>query len=164
MRKLPALLVGVLIACGLVPGAVQAGWDSKEDDKSESTLEALTEKDLFNEAFDVCVRRAMVERQGSDEPGLVTGVTQDAFNYLEVIDQVAGKDKGGVTPSWMLELTDAHTVKRCQDAFRTFLAAQEPQDAPVAKKAAPRETKNTAEPRHSDPLERLPPWFAPQPQ
>ena len=106
--------------------AAQAGWDSKEDDKSESTLEAMTDKDLFNEAFDVCVRRAMVERQGSDEPGLVTGVTEDASNYLGVIDQVVSKSNGGIAPSWMLELRAAHTVKKCQGAFRTFLVAQQP--------------------------------------
>ena len=164
MRKLPTLLAGVLIACGLVPCTAQARWDSKEDDKSESALEAMPHKDLFNEAFDVCVRRAMVEHQGSDEPGLVTGVTEDASAYLEVIHRVAGKDNGGVAPSWMLELAAAHTVKKCQGAFRTFLAAQESQEAPAAKKATPRVAKKAAAPRHGNSLEQLPPWFAPPQQ
>jgi len=154
----------VLIAWGLVPGTVQARWDGKEDNKSESALDAMTDKDLFNEAFDVCVRRAMVERQGSDEPGVVTGVTEDASNYLGVIYQVACKSNGGVAPAWMLELTAAHTVKKCQGAFRTFLVAHEPREAPVAKKAAPRVAKKAATPRHGDSLEQLPPWFAPQQQ
>ena len=163
MRKLPAVLVGVLIAYVLVPCAVQARWESKEDDKSESTLEAMTQQDLFNEAFDVCIRRAMVERQGSDEPGLVTGVTEDASNYLGVISQVAGKENGEVTPSWMLELAAAHTVKKCQGAFRTFLIAQQPRQTPAAKKAVPRVASKAATSRHANSLEQLPPWFAPPP-
>jgi hypothetical protein len=164
VKQLPTFLAGVLIACALVPCTAQARWDSKEDDKSESTLEAMTDKELFNEAFDVCVRRAMVERQGSDEPGLVTGVTEDASSYLGVISQVASKSNAGVAPSWMLELTDAHTVKKCQGAFRSFLVAQQPREAPVAKKAAPRVANKAATPRHGDPLEQLPPWFAPPQQ
>jgi hypothetical protein len=163
VKKLPGNLAGVLIACLLVPCAVQARWDSKEDDKSESTLEAMTDKDLFNEAFDVCVRRAMVEHAGSDEPGLVTGVTDDASNYLTVIDQVAGTRSGGEPPLWMLELAAAHTVKKCQGAFRTFLAAQEPEEAPT-KRSAPRVAKKAPAPRKNNSLEQLPPWFAPQPQ
>lgn len=154
----------MLIGCALVPGALQASWDSKEDDKSEATLEAMTDKDLFNEAFDVCVRRAMVERQGSDEPGLITGITEDASTYLGVIDLVASKRNAGVAPSWMLELTAAHTVKQCQGAFRTFLVAQEPPKAPAAKRTAPRVASKATAPRHSDGLEQLPPWLAPQRQ
>ena len=164
VRKLLTILAGVLIAYALVPCTVEARWDSKEDDKSESTLEAMTEKELFNEAFDVCVRRAMVERQGSDEPGLVAGVTEDASTYLGVIDQVASKSSGGATPTWMRELSAAHTVKECQSAFRTFLVAREPRKAPAAKKAAPSAANKPTPPRHGNSLEQLPPWFAPPQQ
>jgi hypothetical protein len=146
----------------LDPYTAQARWNNKEDNMSEPTLEAMTDQNLFNEAFDVCVRRAMVERQGSDQPGFVTGVSEDAANYLGVIKQVASNRNEGVAPSWMLQLAAAHTVKECQRAFRTFLIAQQPRKAPVAKKAAPHVAKKVATPRHGNWVEQLPPWFAPQ--
>jgi hypothetical protein len=160
--KLHASIVVVLIGCALVPRSVQARWDSKADNKSPETLEAMTDKELFNEAFDVCVRRAMVERQASDSPGLVANVTTDASDYLDVISEVAGKRHGGRGPG-MPELTEAHTVKKCQAAFRTFLASQEnePQPRPT-RKAGPRVAKKpNPAPHHGDPREQLPPWFAP---
>ena len=161
--KRAASLAVVLIGCLLVPRAVQARWDSKEDNKSDAALEAMLDKELFNEAFDVCVRRAMIERQASDTPELGGGITADASDYLGVIYQVAGKSHGGVAPSWMLELTAAHTVKKCQGAFRTFLSTQQqPRQAREPKKAATRVIKKTVPPRRGDPLEQLPPWLAPQ--
>ena len=153
----------MLIAFGLVPGTVHARWNSKEDNKSESTLEAMADQELFNEAFDVCVRRAMIERQASDEPGLVTGINEDASSYLGVISLVASKRNDGFAPSWMLELTDAHTVKKCQAAFRAFLVAQQPRQARAARKATPHAANKAATPRHGSSLEQLPPWFAPPP-
>lgn len=166
--KRAAFLAVVLLGCLLVPRAVQARWDGKEDNKSDAALEALPDKELFNEAFDVCIRRAMIERQASDTPELGGGITADASDYLGVIYQVAGKSHGGVAPSWMLELTAAHTVKKCQGAFRTFLSTQQPQEpqeprqAREPKKAAARVIKKTVSPRRGDPMEQLPPWLAPQ--
>jgi hypothetical protein len=160
--KLALSLAGVLIASFLAPFTAQARWDSKADNKPEPALEAMTDKELFNEAFDVCIRRAMVERQASDIPQLVTGVTNDASEYLGVIAQVASKAHGGSTPTWLIELTAAHTVKKCQRAFRTFLAMQEPTSR-AKKKTAAHAAKTTA-PHHGDPLEQLPPWLAPPPQ
>jgi hypothetical protein len=126
-------------------------------------LAGMTDKELFNEAFDVCVRRAMVERQASDAPALVGNLSADASAYLGLIDQVLAKSRGGSAPSWMLELTAAHTVKKCQSAFRTFLAAEEPQE-PAQKNPAQRVVKQAPASRHGDPLEQLPPWFAPDKQ
>lgn len=162
MTKLQSSLAVVLIGCALIPRTAQARWNSKEDNKSEETLVAMTDKDLFNEAFDVCVRRAMVERQDTDTPGLVETVTTDAADYLSVIYQVAGKNHGGSAPSGMRELTEAHTVKKCQAAFRTFLASQEPHAPHPTKRAVPHVAKKTPPTHHGDPLEQLPPWLAPR--
>ena len=162
MTKLQSSLAVVLIGCALIPRSAQARWNSKEDNKSDETLATMTDKELFNEAFDVCVRRAMVERQDNDTPGLVETVTTDAADYLGVIYQVAGKNHGGNALSGMRELTEAHTVKKCQAAFRTFLASQETQAPHPTKKAVPRVARKTTPTRHGDPREQLPPWLAPQ--
>jgi hypothetical protein len=148
----------------VLPPALQARWDSKEDNQPAAALEGMTDKALFNEAFDVCVRRAMIERQESDASDLVSGTVADASDYLGVLYQVAGKNHDGIAPSWMLELTAAHTVKKCQGAFQTFLAMEEPEE-PVeptpAKKRVRRVAKKTAPTRRYDPLEQLPPWLVP---
>lgn len=160
--KLVGSLVVALVGCFAVPHPVFARWDGKEDNKNESTLEAMTDKELFSEAFDVCVRRAMIERQANDTPELVGPATTDASDYLGVIDQVAGTKNGGVVPLWMLELTAAHTVKKCQSAFRSFLAAESPHDPPQPRKATtPNVAKKPTAKRNGDRLEQLPPWLAP---
>jgi len=155
-------LAVILIGCALAPCSVQARWDGRADNKSEEALEAMTDKDLFNEAFDVCVRRAMVERQASDSPGLVANVTTDASDYLKVISQIADNRHEGHAAG-MPELTEAHTVKKCQAAFQTFLASQEKKQQPrSAKKTAPRVAKKAnPAPYRGDPREQLPPWLAP---
>ena len=164
MKRLRVFAV-VLVGCLLVPAVVRARWDSKEDNKSTEALEALTDADLFNEAFDVCVRRAMIEHQASDAPGLVDGVTADASAYLAVIYQVASDKHGGEAPAGMSDLTTAHSVKKCQAAFRTFLASREPHQPHAAKKAptSPHVAPKTVPPHRGDPLEQLPPWLAPPP-
>ena len=162
--KLVGSLAVALVGWLAVPHAVQARWDSKEDDKSAPALEAMTDKELFNEAFDVCVRRAMIERQANDAPELLGSATTDATEYLRLIDQVVGTRHGGA-PAWMLELTAAHTVKKCQSAFRTFLGGQAPHDRPQARKpTTPRAPKKTSAKHNGDPLEQLPPWLASPPQ
>ena len=161
MTKLARSLAVTIIGTLLLPRVLLARWDSKDDNKPESTLEAMTDKDLVNEAFDVCLRRAMVERQENDAPEIMTGITTDASDYLGVIDQVAGKTHGGIAPSWMLELTAAHTVKKCQAAFRTYLATQESVQPSEEKKVARRVAKKTVPAHRGDPLEQLPPWLAP---
>jgi hypothetical protein len=160
--KLVGSLAVALVGCFAAPHPVLARWDSKQDNKSESTLQALTDKGLFSEAFDVCVRRAMIEHQANDTPELVGPATTDATDYLGVIDQVAGKKNGGVAPSWMLDLTAAHTVKKCQSAFRSFLAAESPHEPQQPRKTTtPHVAKKAAAKRNGDRLEQLPPWLAP---
>jgi len=164
VTKLISSLAVVLVGTLVLPRVLQARWDSKEDNKPAAALELMTDKELFNEAFDVCVRRAMVEGQGSDAPDFISATTADASDYLGVIYQVAGKNHDGIAPSWMLELTAAHTVKKCQGAFRTFLALEEPVEPTPVKKAVRRVAKKNPPPRRSDPLEQLPPWLAPPPR
>jgi hypothetical protein len=153
----------VFLGMLVLPGALQARWESKEDNKPAAVLEAMTDKELFNEGFEVCLRRAMVERQGSDASDPISGNSGDASNYLGVIYQVAGKNHEGIAPSWMLELSAAHTVKKCQGAYRTFLALEEPVEPAPTPQAVQRGAKRSAPARRSDPLEQLPPWLAPQP-
>jgi hypothetical protein len=154
----------MVVGGALVPCSVQARWNSKADSKSEEMLESMTDKELFNEAFDVCVRRAMVERQASDSPGVVANVTADAADYLALIARVAAPRPGDAGPS-MAQLREAHTVKDCQAAFRTFLASyEEPQQPHSTKKPVTRvPKKSNPAAHHGDPREQLPPWFAPPP-
>ena len=162
VTKLLGSVTIVFIGMLVLPRGLQARWEGKEDSKPEAVLESMSEKELFDEAFDVCVRRAMMEHQGNDASDLGSGST-DASDYLGVIYQVAGKKHDGIAPSWMLELTAAHTVKKCQNAFRSFLAMEEPVAPTPAKKTVRRLAKKTApSPRHTDSLEQLPPWLAPQ--
>ena len=162
MMKPATSLIVALIGCLLAPDLIQARWDSQQDNKPLSTLESMTDKDLVNEAFDVCVRRAIIERQAIDAPDIVGAASADASDYLGLIYQVAGKNHGGVAPSWMLELTAAHTVKKCQSAFRTFLTTQSQHQAPEPRKeTTPRVAKKTAQRRNADSLEQLPPWLVP---
>ncbi len=161
-KLLSSSLSMVLIGTLVFPGALQARWDSKEDNKPEAVLEGMTDKELFNEAFDVCLRRAMIEGQGSDAPD-PTGGNTEASDYLGLLYQIAGKKHDGIAPSWMLELTAAHTVKKCQTAYQTFLALEEPAEPTPRRKTGRRMARKAVPaPRHVDPLEQLPPWLAPQ--
>jgi len=111
------------LAALLVPRASHAGWSGKQDDRPRSDLEALTDKELFNEAFDVCVQRAFLEKPSADASEPYRAAVADASTYLAAISGVLVERRGGKAPAWMTELADAHKVKECQNAFRTFLAA-----------------------------------------
>jgi hypothetical protein len=161
VTKLLASLTMVLIGALVLPRVLHARWDGKEDNKPEGVLEGMTDKELFSEAFDVCLRRAMIESRGSDASDLISG-NSDASDYLGLIYEVAGKKHDGIAPSWMLELTAAHTVKKCQGIYRTFLTVEEPEEPKPAKKTVRRVAKRGAPARRIDPLEQLPPWLAPQ--
>ena len=141
MTKLFCPLTVLLVGSLAFPRTLQAGWDSKDDNKPVAALEGMTDKELFNEGFDVCIRRASIEPQGSEAPDFASATTADASDYLGVIYQVTGKKHDGIAPSWMLELSAAYTVKKCQGAFRTFLALEEPVEPTPVKKTVRRVAK-----------------------
>ena len=80
-------LVGLLIVPLVVPVAVHARWESARDNKSPSALAAMTNEQLFNEGFDVCVRRALLESlpSGADETRRALAECSD---YLSTISTV----------------------------------------------------------------------------
>ena len=159
-------LVGLLVILLLTPLPSQARWEGARDNKSSTELAAMTNEQLFDEAFDVCVRRALLESLPSADQA--RSALAECNDYLNTIYPFVRERNGGRVPAWMSELVTAHTTKECQSAFRTFLskterpptegneegAAVAPQHRPTAPKAA------TPHPR-SHWSEQLPPWIAP---
>ncbi|MCX8073543.1 MAG: hypothetical protein N3C12_14025 [Candidatus Binatia bacterium] len=117
------IVVAVLVASVLAGGARIAGarWESERDSKSREELAQLDERGLFQEAFDVCVRRAaLLAGKPSPQADSMLGAADD---YLAVIEAVV-RSKVGVIPSWLRELSFARTTKECQAVFRAFVSGE----------------------------------------
>jgi len=157
-RGLPiaVAVVSLVAVLPLRPAVLHARWLSPQDSRSTAELAALAMNDLFNEAFDVCVRRAMLEKDAGRGEARIDAAITEASRYLDAIAAIVTERQGGQTPGWMTEMAAAHTAKTCQQAFRRFLAR-----APAA--ATPARRKATAA-RRRDPQEQLPPWLAPPAQ
>ena len=166
MRCTALLVILLLVAAR----AVDARWQGPQDSKSFSELRSMAPDELFNESFDVCIRRAMLEKSGATDPESSAEVTV-ASEYLEVLEVAAAAQHGGAAPAWMAQLTAAHSVKDCQRAFHTYLQGTAPAAAgtpaarrQVARPEAPvavRPAVKTPRPHVSGATEELPPWLAP---
>lgn len=160
-------MIGLLIATLVTPLPLQARWENARDNKSPIELAAMTNEQLFNEAFDVCVRRALLEAPGSPTDEARPAVTE-CDDYLNTVYPFVRERNGGKVPPWMSELVTAHTTKECQRAFRTFLSATERpgDDKNEAVEAAPQQPhakrKTPGQQPRSHWTEQLPPWLAPQ--
>jgi len=158
--------VSLLILALLIPRPLQARWESAHDNKSSIALAGMTNEQLFNEAFDVCVRRALLESlpNAADEarPALA-----ECNDYLNTVYPFVRERNGGKVPPWMSELVTAHSTKECQRAFRTFLGSTE-RPAPEGKgdggevAQQPRPKKHKAPTPQPEWNEQLPPWLAPK--
>ena len=166
MRTL--LLVGLLLLILGDPLPLQAHWENANDNKSPIELAAMTNEQLFNEAFDVCVRRALLEslpNPAEDTPHAVA----ECNDYLNTMYPFVRERNGGKAPPWMRALLKAHTTKECQSAFRGFLGASDKVAAGGKGKrmkaarphAAAPKRKATPAPPHSQWHDQLPPWIAP---
>jgi hypothetical protein len=161
--------VAVLMTTPLIPMPLQARWECAHDNKSPAELAEETNEQLFNEAFDVCVRRALLESlpNPADAP---PEAFAECNNYLDALSPAVRARNGGRMPPWMDQLMTAHTTKECQRAFRTYLGETEkPAVVKMRRSAArahrPRPTampKATPAPPRSGWSEQLPPWLAPR--
>jgi hypothetical protein len=147
---------GRVLAVVLVSLSVCAAWETPQDNKPDSVLEAMSSQELFNEGLDVCVQRALLARSG-EATGTVNPGAVDAAAYLSHIADAVRAQHGGTVPEWMAELVTAETTKECQRAFHSFLEERAP---PQATKAEPPKPA-TPRPRRRGLGTQLPPWLAP---
>lgn len=162
MARLALALVA--IATLVAAARAHARWESAQDNKSAAELDTMTTEALFNEAFDVCVRRALLTGP-SDAGGPVPPSAAAASEYLNTVYPFVREKSGGETPPWMSELFTAQTVKECQRAFRTFVSS--PESRPPKQESKPEppkepKEKKAAAPRPGGLSEQLPPWLAPR--
>jgi hypothetical protein len=148
MRQLAftAVLLGALLS----PSPLFARWEGTDNNKSVSELEAMSTDELFQEGFDVCTRRALLEGPVNESGEPTNPPPPGVSEYLDTIQQAASEKNGGTVPPWMDQLIHAHTSKQCQRAFRTYLEAKAPKEAPPLKRK-----------RHPIGTQ-LPPWLAPR--
>lgn len=112
----------VLAALCLNGRASLARWVGPQDNKARPLLETMGAKELFEEAFDVCVRRAQL---AALTPGPEEGaVLLAAEEYLATIEDVVREAHGGRLPQWMRSLSFARTTRDCQAVFRSFLGGE----------------------------------------
>jgi len=112
-------------------GAALGRWESERDNKSEAELGQLDERKLFEEAFDVCVRRAVLAK--GPRGGATEATLAAAEEYLLRIEATV-RQKIGTVPGWLRDLSFARSTKDCQNVFRAFLSgetAPETKPAPV---------------------------------
>lgn len=118
---------------GARPG--NARWESERDNRSRAELEQFDDRKLFEEAFDVCVRRAALLTGSRATPGTERSIAA-ADDYLAVIEAVA-RAKFGAIPSWLRELSFARTTKECQAVFRAFVSGETAPETRPAQATAP---------------------------
>jgi hypothetical protein len=160
-------LASVLLLSLVNPMPVHARWENAQDNKSAIELAAMTNEQLFNEAFDVCVRRALLESSPSAADDTQHAVAE-CNAYLDTLYPFVRERNGGKAPSWMSALVKAHATTECQTAFRTFLAQSDKPDADGKVKGAAAR-RHAAAPKHkptpaqarSQWNDQLPPWIAP---
>lgn len=150
----------------LMPFPLQAGWSGAQDNKSVAELKAMTPDQLVNEGADACLQRALSKDTAAD-----------ATDYLNTIYPIARAQNGGVTPTWMIELSTAQTAEECRRAFSRFIESEAPAPPthrpprpararrPKRRVAATRPTPvpEAAPTRPAGGIsEQLPPWLAPR--
>jgi hypothetical protein len=145
------LSLWVLMAMLLVPVRLLARWESPDDNKPVAVLEGMNNEQLFNEALDVCVGRALIERPTqAAEPATATEPSAASL-YLQTIAGVAADRNGGTVPPWIDILLSAHTGKECQHGLHSFLGG----GTAEATHASHRRSRSRAR------SHQLPPWLAP---
>jgi hypothetical protein len=162
-----------LIVTLVTPLPLQARWDGARDNKSPVELAGMTNEQLFNESFDVCVRRALLEGSASAAGEAAPPAAAECNDYMNTVYPFVRERNGGKVPPWMSELVTAHTTRECQHAFRTFLGTTEkpPETKTDSNKTdsakaatdrhpAPKRKTTKAMPRQpSHWTEQLPPWL-----
>lgn len=124
----------LVVALCLDPVASLARWAGPRDSKGRSELQKMEAKALFEEAFDVCVRRAQLSAltPGPEE----AEVLRAAEEYLATIEDVVREASGGRLPQWMRSLSFARTTRDCQAVFRSFLGGETaPETKPAGEEA-----------------------------
>lgn len=123
-----------------IPAA--ARWEGERDNKSRAQLEALDERQLFEVAFDVCVRRAVV--LGGTPTAASEAVVTAADDYLALIENVA-RLRAGTVPAWLRELSFARSTKECQAVFRSYVSGETaPETTPAGRAVgAPEQAPST---------------------
>ncbi|MBI3786420.1 MAG: hypothetical protein HY270_23780 [Deltaproteobacteria bacterium] len=115
--------IRLLVAFLCVVAAPAFGrWEGPDNNRSLSQLESMDVKELFNEGFDVCVRRAVVASGLAENA--TSPIESAALDYLSVIEGVVRDKNGGKMPEWMRALSFAHTTKECQNVFRGFASGE----------------------------------------
>jgi hypothetical protein len=99
-----------------------ARWEGPSDDKPLTVLQEMDLKALFNEGFDVCVRRAVVA--SGVPPDTTSPLEAAAGDYLSIIESVVRDKNRGKMPEWMRALSFARTTKECQSVFRGYLSGE----------------------------------------
>jgi len=140
----------LVAAAALVPRTVQARWESARDSKPPAVLVGMTTDELFNEALDVCVQRALEQGPLNQDGEPTNPPPAGANEYLADIAHVVAAKHGGTVPIWMKQLLEAPSAKRCQEGLRTYAAGTE--------KPKKHKTPKPRQARHLD----LPPWLAPR--
>jgi len=135
----------------LAPNVAAARWEGLKDNKAMPELQAMTDEELFSEAFDVCVYRALQQGPLDSRGEPTKPAPPAATEYLETIASVARNRNHGKGLRGMQELLEAHTAKKCQRAFRAFVGTD---------KAQTRRSRAAVMPRQH-PRSQLPPWLAP---
>jgi len=162
-----ALLLTVLVVAAR---QVDARWQGPQDSKPFSELRSMAPDELFNESFDVCIRRAMLEKSAASDPESEAEVTA-ASEYLELLDVATAAQHGGAAPAWMATAgrsalrqglpaglphvsaeRGAGTRRHATGTAAGGTARRSRTGPPVAKPARPRVGGATEE---------LPPWLAP---
>lgn len=153
MRDMCRLLCGLLLVTVAWAGGAYARWEGATDNKSDATLGSMELKALFEEGFDVCVRRAILSSgaKPGQEPDEAVAAAND---YLSVIEGHVRDKSGGRLPDWMRALSFARTTKECQAVFRGFVGgemAPETKPAQARPSAAPTVARPTAVPTRPRP-------------
>ncbi len=131
MRTRRVASIAALLVVFWGAGAALGRWESERDNKSEAELAQLDERKLFEEAFDVCVRRAVLAK--GPRGGATEATVAAAEEYLLRIEATV-RQKTGTVPGWLRDLSFARSTKDCQNVFRAFLSgetAPETKPAPV---------------------------------
>lgn len=134
------------VLCGVWVLPAQARWEGPADNQAEAQLAQLDLKGLFNEGFDVCVRRAVLSAstKANDSPDPAIAAAGD---YMSIIEAHVRDKNNGRLPDWMRALSFARTTKECQSVFRAFVSGEmAPETRPAQARATAAPTRPRATP------------------
>jgi len=140
---MPVSLKTIAFLCLFAVPAL-ARWEGPADNKPLSDLEQMDLKALFNEGFDVCVRRAVLT--SGLPPDTTSPIEVAALDYLSVIEGVVRDKSDGKMPEWMRALGFARTTKECQNVFRGFISGELRDTRPAHASVKPTVAEETATP------------------